>query len=87
MKHVVSPEEGVGDDLYEEDTRVDETHSRLPDLTDYLRTIPGFEAYYTDFEDTTHEDADSDEHEVSESRVYECEEDHTCSLSDTDVEV
>jgi hypothetical protein len=36
VKYVVSPEEDVGDDLYEEDTRVDEVHSRTVDLTDFV---------------------------------------------------
>ena len=45
MQHVVSPEEGVDDDPYEEDPRVDKAHSRMADLTDYLWSIPGFEAY------------------------------------------
>ena len=45
MQHVVSSEEGVDDDPYEEDPRVDKAHSRIADLTDYLWSIPGFEAY------------------------------------------
>ncbi len=60
VKDVVSPEEGVGDDLHETDTRVDEAHSRIVDLTDYLWSIPGFEAYYIALEDAAREDADSD---------------------------
>ena len=48
-------------------------------------SIPGFEAYYTALEDVSHEDADSDEHEVSE--IYERDGDHACSLSDADTEV
>ncbi len=61
MKHLVSPEEGVDDDLYEEDPRVDEAHSRLNDLTDYLWAISGFEAHCTALENAACEDADSDE--------------------------
>ena len=85
MKDVVSPEAGVGDDLHEADTRVDEGHSRLADLTDYLWSITGFEAYYIALEDAAREDADSDEHEVCE--LYEHEEGHACSLSHADSEV
>ncbi len=36
MQCVASSEGGVDDDLYDEDTRVIETHSRIGDLTDYL---------------------------------------------------
>ena len=56
MKHVVSSEEGVDDDLYEEDPRVDEAHSRLADLTHFLWSIPGFETYCTSLEDVAPED-------------------------------
>jgi len=63
MQHVVSPEEGVDDDPYEEDPRVDKAHSRIADLTDYLWTIPGFEAYCTTLKDAAREDADLNEHE------------------------
>ena len=39
MHPVDSPEEGVDDDLYEEDPRIVESHSRIDDLTDYLWSI------------------------------------------------
>ena len=44
MQHVVSPVEGVDDESYEENPRVDKAHSRIADLSDYLLSIPGFEA-------------------------------------------
>ena len=44
-------------------------HAPLADLTEYMFSIPGFQAYYT-----TLEDADSDEHEGSV-----LEEDRDCS--------
>ena len=43
------------------------------------------EACCTALEDAAREDADSDEHEVSE--IYERDGDHACSLSDADTEV
>ena len=45
-------------------------------------SLSRFEAYYTALEDEAREDADSDEHEVSE--LYERKEDHACSLSDAE---
>jgi len=58
---------------------------RLADLTDFLWSVPGFEAYCTALEDAAREDADSDAHEVSD--LYERDGDHACSLSDADAEV
>ena len=60
VEHLVSPEEGVDDDLHEEDPRVDEAHSRwrLDDLTDYLLSIPGLEVYNTALKNAVCEDAD-----------------------------
>ena len=42
-------------------------------------SLSRFEAYYTALEDEAREDADSDEHEVSE--LYERKEDHACECS------
>ena len=58
MQLVVSPEVDVDDDLYQEDPRIVEAHSRLDVLTEYLGSIPGFEDYCTALEVEALEDAD-----------------------------
>ena len=58
---LASPEVDEDDDLYQEDPRIVEAHSRLDVLTEYLGSIPGFEEYCTTLEDETLEDVDSND--------------------------
>ena len=58
MQLVASPEVDEDDDLYQEDPRIVETHSRLDVLTEYLGSIPGFEDYCTVLEVEALENAD-----------------------------
>ena len=58
MQLVASPEVDEDDDLYQEDPRIVEAHSRLDVLTEYLGSIPGFEDYCTVLEVEALENAD-----------------------------
>ncbi len=58
MQLVPSPEVDADDDLYQEDPRIVDAHSRLDVLTEYLGSIPGFEDYGTALEVEDLEDAD-----------------------------
>ena len=58
MQLVASPEVDEDDDLYQEDPRIVEAHSRLDVLTEYLGSIPGFEDYCKVLEVEALENAD-----------------------------